>query len=135
MKQIFWLTFIFMTSTASALEPQNPIALCERFLEGPEKVECEKKMKDLSPDWYLATVCNQNFTDPSFYECVELTKTGAFSPRKLDLCTRDGISDSTRIACIKAAKTNTLEAFQNRQPAEINPKKSRPRLGSKRHDL
>lgn len=116
------LAFVFLFSAlAIALEPQNPASLCDRFLVGPPKTKCEKKMKALNPDWYLATVCNQNFDDNAFYECVDLTKSGAYSPLKLEACEADELSDQDRLGCVRSARTGIQEAFQ-RLPASLKNK-------------
>jgi len=109
--------FLMISLSAHALEPQNPVALCERFLIGPPKEACEKKMKSLKPDWYLATVCNENFDDQAFYDCVGLTKLGNYSPLKLEVCGGSELSDLDRIACVRSASSNSREAFQQRAPA------------------
>lgn len=130
MKQKFFFALIAMISSQApvqALEPQNPVTLCERFLEGPPREACEKEMKALNPDWYLATACNQIFDDKAFYECVKLGKTAAFSPIKLESCMGLELIDFDRLACVKSARTEIPEAFQKRMPAsKTKPKKSKP---------
>jgi hypothetical protein len=112
-----------------ALQPQNPTTLCDRFLAGPERTACEKKMKTLAPDWYLAAVCAKQFDDHAFYECLELSKTTAFSPKKLEACDEEGFSDQSRIACIKNTKvSSSREVYQAEAPAK---KRSAPQ-GSRR---
>lgn len=121
---------IVVPSKTFALNPQNPTSLCDRFVEGPERNQCEKKMKDLSPDWYLADLCSKQFEDKSFYQCMELTKTVKVSPKKLEACDNEGFSDQSRIDCIQGTKTTAHvdEVFQTR---EIEKKRVAPK-GSQR---
>lgn len=113
-----------------ALNPQNPTTLCERFAEGKERATCEKKMKDLAPDWYLASLCSKQFEDKSFYECMELTKTVTTNPKKLEACDNEGFGDKSRIECIKGTRSTAQvdEVFQTR---EIEKKRTAPK-GSQR---
>lgn len=131
MKSLSLALILILGSPVQAIEPQNPLFLCERFIEGPERTECEERMTKLKPDWYLATVCNKNFDDKSFYDCTELTKLGGFAPDKLDSCVGDEHNDSSRINCVKAALTKPEKAFQ---PATLKPaaKKAAPKTDSKK---
>lgn len=107
---------LIFSSLAQAIEPQNPLSLCERFLEGPDRTKCETRMTSLKPDWYLATVCNSDFDDKLFFDCVELSKLGSYSPEKLNDCLGDQYTDSARMTCVKAALTTPAKAFQKATP-------------------
>ena len=67
MTSLVWL-FLGLSSlvplSAFAVEPQNPVTLCERFIAPDIKLNCEKKIKKMSPDWYLAGVCEKQFDAP-----------------------------------------------------------------------
>jgi hypothetical protein len=69
------------------------------------------------PDWYVASVCNSNFDDQLFYDCVELSKLGSFSPEKLEGCLGDQYTDAARMTCIKGALTSPAKSFQNSSPS------------------
>ncbi len=113
--------------TGSALSPQNPITLCDRFVEGPDRVSCEKKMKDLAPDWYLASLCSKQYDDKAFYECVGLTKTTSFSPKRLEACDVEGFSDKSRYECIKGTRTAASQIEPVFQTREIPKKRVAPK--------
>jgi hypothetical protein len=116
----FLILMMIISLEALAIEPQNPVTLCDRFLVGPPKEDCEKKMKNWNPDWYLATVCNETFSDTSFYECVQYSKLGSYSPQKLETCSGDGLTDIDRLSCVKSARADRAEAYQQAKP---QPKK------------
>lgn len=119
---------VFGIQTASALEAQNPETLCERFVSGPEQATCQSKVKKISPDWYLASVCAKQFDDKSFYRCLELGKSASFSPTKLADCESSELNDESRISCIKHSEVKkTTEAYQTYQV----PKRKNP-IGSQR---
>ena len=121
-----FLTMMAAPVTTLALQPQNPTTLCDRFMAGPERTQCEKRMKDQAPDWYLASVCSKQFDDKAFYECVDLSKTTAFSPKKLEACDSEGFSDQSRLDCIKGTKVSRAEeVFQTETPKKrVAPKGS-----------
>jgi hypothetical protein len=125
--RFFFTAFcLFCTCISSfALEPKNPTSLCERFIEGPDRSQCEKKMTVLKPDWYLATVCNDNFDDLLFYECLNLNKLGSFSPEKLNDCMGDQLSDPSRNDCVRKALTTEAKSFQNAKPKGSPQKKKK----------
>lgn len=132
------LTFLFLFAVGmavpvigSALTPQNATTLCDRFVEGPDRVSCEKKMKDLAPDWYLASLCSKQYDDKAFYQCVELTKTASFSPKHLESCDVEGFSDKSRFECIKGTRTAASSVEPVYQTREIQKKRVAPK-GSQR---
>ena len=110
-----------------ALEPQNPVSLCDRFL-GAAQTECEQKMKDSKPDWYLATVCNLQFEDKLFYECLSLGGKQSFSPKALEACASHEMNDADRMTCIQNSRSTLAESFQDqrlsRKPASLPHKKT-----------
>lgn len=119
------LLMTFAAQATLALEPQDPKALCDRFL-GSDQETCEKKMTDLKPDWYLAAVCSHQFDDKLFYECVSLSQKHSFSPLSLEPCDSAELSDTDRMKCVESAKTTLAQSFQpeklQRKPASL-PKK------------
>lgn len=97
-------------SSAAPVDPKNPISLCERFIAPATRSACEKKIEKWGPDWYLASVCEKQFDDPLFFQCLELSQSKNFSPTALAACNLDGISDQERIHCLSHLKTPS--AFQ-----------------------
>lgn len=118
MKKLVLILIPLFAIQSLALDMTNPVSLCDRFLSETEQQACEKRVSALKPDWYLATTCGKQDDDQIFFECLELTKTGQFAPLKLDLCTMDNLVDSDRMTCIKAARTDSKEAFQQPRPAQ-----------------
>ncbi len=110
--------------SALALEPENPVALCERFLEGSPRLECQKKMEQWKPDWYAATTCNGIFDDKIFYECVDFSRSQSFLPKKLEECQGDQLTDLARLQCVKAAQTVKEKAFQSPAQRSSSQKKN-----------
>lgn len=122
MKYGFLISTLFASVTCLALQPQDPKSLCDRFL-GSDQTACEKKMTELKPDWYLATVCNRQFDDKLFYDCVLKGVRNTFSPVALQACDSDELGDTERMSCIDAAKTPMARSFQDekisRKPASL----------------
>lgn len=93
---------LLLASAAQTLEPKNPTALCDRFIAPLTRTACEKRLSKLSPDWYLASVCEKQFDDVIFFQCLELSSTINFSPVKLEKCNQPGGSDADRMACLSS---------------------------------
>ena len=124
--------FLSLPHEALAIEVQNPKALCERFLTSGERLRCEDQMKELKPDWYLAGVCNKQFEDKAFYDCLNLSKTAQFSPQKLEACEQADTTDEVRMDCIHKAEVSPAQAFQATAPTAPRAKPLRERI-SERH--
>lgn len=102
---------------ALALEPRDPSSLCDRFL-GSDQETCEKKISELNPDWYLAAVCNRQFDDKLFFECVGLSQKHSFSPLSLEPCDASELSDMDRMKCVTGAKVPAVaQGFQDERVA------------------
>ncbi len=106
-----------------AIEPTNPLTLCERFIAPETKKDCENKIKKIAPDWYLATVCEKQFEDKDFFSCLELSEKYNFSPAKLGPCA-EHMLDSERLGCLKMHASEF--AFQD-EPSTIKGSKTRLR--------
>lgn len=120
MPRLFFLSCALLgTQTGFAVEPQNPVTLCERFIAPDAKNSCERKLKKMSPDWYLAAVCDKQFEDSEFWKCVELSQTKNFSPVALEKCNAEGVTDSERLLCLK--NLAQVESFQNGQTPTRQP--------------
>jgi hypothetical protein len=105
---------------AQALEPQDPKSLCDRFL-GADQESCEKKVSELKPDWYLAAVCNRQFDDRLFYECIGLSAKHSFSPLSLEPCEANELSDMDRMKCVESAQTTVAKSYQPEQVTARKP--------------
>jgi hypothetical protein len=121
--------FLVASAGALAVEPKNPVTLCERFISPQTKSACEKRLDKLGPDWYLASVCEKQFEDSLFFDCLQLSATKNFSPIKLDKCDQVGIPDMERINClIGIAEKNSgmaSEAYQDGKPSPRKPANSK----------
>jgi hypothetical protein len=113
------LPLIFMS--AFALERLNPILLCDRFKDTGERKQCEEQMVKLEPDWYLASVCDKQVDDATFYDCLITSQTMELSPEKLKRCDRQSMSDEMRVECVRNAKVSQLEASY--KPGKLKKKK------------
>jgi hypothetical protein len=126
---ILGLSCVFILSNAHAIEPTNPMTLCERFIAPETQKECQKKISKLGPDWYLATICEKQFDDGDFYSCLQMSQNYNFTPDQLSKCDEPGFNDVERLGCLKTISGNI--AFQDekkpspsqRLPASKNKKK------------
>ena len=101
---------------ANAVEAKNPVSLCDRFLSSVDKDNCESRVKEMQPDWYIASVCEKQESDASFYRCLELGKTVSVSPAQLTQC-EEADSDMSRIACIQRVAEKSKGQDYQRLPA------------------
>jgi hypothetical protein len=106
-----------ISPSAQALEAQDPATLCDRFVAEADQKNCEKKIKEISPDWYLASACSHQFDDALFYSCLESGHKATFAPPALEKCSAEDLSDEARLICVKSAQTDVKKSFQNRAPA------------------
>ena len=104
------LTLLFAHDTLS-LDPRNPIALCDRFITVEEQKVCEKKIRTLQPDWYLAGICQHQYEDQNFYDCLGLSKKLDIPISKLHKCEDTDLNDEDRMSCLNkviTAKSNKV---------------------------
>lgn len=125
---------LFFAQLVFAIEPTNPIALCERFIAPENKKACEKKIQKIGPDWYLASVCEKQFDDAQFYTCIEMSQKYNFTPTALEKCTDPGFSDQQRLSCLQTISGNIAFQDQNKEPVQkLQNKKLRlPASGKKK---
>lgn len=130
------LSLLISSPAAFALDPQNPSTFCDRFLGELEKTNCEKRVKTLGPDWYLAKVCEKQFDDENFWGCLELSQRFNFNPKTLGPCEDTGMTDTQRLLCVeeKALRKNAsiMEAYQ-RMPASSEKPTQKKRNLTKPH--
>jgi hypothetical protein len=121
-----FLLMLTIPWVANALEAQEPTSLCDRFL-GSAQEACVKKITEMKPDWYLASVCNLQFDDKIFFDCLSLGAKHSFSPSALEACTAPDLSDADRMICIEKAHSSLADSFQadkvSRKPASLPVKR------------
>lgn len=104
-----------------AIDAVNPSSLCDRFVTKPEQHKCQARIDKLDPDSYLASACEKQFSEEAFWSCLELGKSMAFDPKKMDPCFGNEINDTQRLECLKKVATAKSESFQ-RFPAATSSK-------------
>lgn len=115
---LIWLLLLQLFSLrTNALEPQDPQTLCDRYITEAEQKICQKKVKMISPDWYLASACGHQFDDGLFYSCLEMGQKTGFAPLALEKCSSEDLTDEARLTCVKSAQIDLTKSFQSRQPA------------------
>jgi hypothetical protein len=95
------IAIILVPLIVLAIESMNPRSVCDRFTGPADQKSCQARVEALKPDSYLAAVCQKQFEDSAFWNCMELSKTASFDARKLDLCTGADINDQQRFNCLK----------------------------------
>jgi hypothetical protein len=79
----------------------EPTSVCgERFVAPKDIAACEKKIRTLSPDWYLTASCQKQFSHEGFWDCLNLNALYFFDPKKLGAC-QEPMQDSERMECIR----------------------------------
>jgi hypothetical protein len=136
MKIFTFITTLLLSMSTLALDPQDPKSLCERFLGGAQ-ASCEKKISDIKPDWYVASVCNRQFDDKLFFECLLIGKNSVFSLQKLEPCDSNDLTDQQRMTCVQGAQVALGDSFQSsqvsRMPASTPSKKTKSKALAEKH--
>lgn len=134
--QILFLTtgLALIGLSALALEPVNPVSLCDRFIKDTDIARCQAQAKKLDLDWYAATVCGQMDDDQEFLNCWKKIGGMSFSPQKMENCAKEDLSDSQRLSCLQATRDEVRPAKSRRpaaktaapvyQPLEIKPERN-----------
>ncbi len=121
---------ILSQSVANALDPRNPVTLCERFISLEDKKFCEQKVLEMQPDWYLAGICEHQYEDQSFYDCLSLSNKSDFPLAKLPVCESPSLADEERMNCLKGiavvSKPLPRGRSKERLPAAAKPKPIAP---------
>lgn len=127
MRKLLLLTMLLLPFSvfSSDLEPIAPDSACERFLDHSSQEQCFKLTREIG-DSYVAALCNQQFSNDEFFNCLETAKNYTFDPKKLSACNLEETSDTERTACLKAAgiKKSTEGGLQ-RLPASTKSKKKK----------
>jgi hypothetical protein len=95
------IAIILVPLLVLAIESINPHTICDRFTSPSEQKSCQARIQHLNPDSYLAGVCQKQFDNDAFWNCMELSKTASFDPKKADKCATSDMNDEQRIACLK----------------------------------
>lgn len=123
MKNIFVL-FLFFPLLGFAIDAVNPESTCDRFMTKAENKKCLEKIKKLQPDSYLASVCEKQFDDDAFYDCIEISGFATFNPIKVSHCEDTSLSDNARLDCVRGvADYSKKNESQERIPASLKSKK------------
>lgn len=104
-----------------AIEPMDPVTMCERFIGEKEKASCTEKAKKYDLDWYAASICYQLEEDKLFFKCWDNINGFAFNPKQLEKC--DGnkeTPDESRYACIHNQKFHKNSSHRIPAAAEKN---------------
>ena len=114
-----FLAILTIPLIVMAIDAVNPPALCDRFVTKSQQKSCQKKMTKIDPDSYLAAACEKQFSDEGFWNCLELSNTMTFDPKKMDECFSGDFSDTQRVDCLKrVAVTREFEKEPERQAAK-----------------
>ena len=99
------LVFALIPIFTLAIEPTNPVGLCDRFLGDEEKADCVSKISTADLDWYAASACSLQQEDKNFHSCLKEIQQASFNPEALELCAKDpSVSDELRFTCIQKIK-------------------------------
>lgn len=109
MKILLYSLFIFfgVPLVSFSLEPNNPVDICDRFLNEKKKSDCMKKVSS-DNDWYALNLCEKIQDDEKFMTCIETTYKAEFDPRLLGSCEQlSDSSDDNRLKCISLVKNRS----------------------------
>lgn len=127
MKTAIIFAIIFLCSQKNfALNPRDPLTLCDRFITVEEQKICEEKIRKIQPDWYLSGVCQHQYEDQNFYDCLILSRQKSFHISKLHQCEDSDLNDEERMECLNKIALKDDKKSQ-RQPASKKKPNSLPR--------
>lgn len=115
---------LLLSLTLFAADPINPMTLCDRFLAKEEIKECEFRIKATRPDWYLAGVCQQQFDNEAFFECLSLSRGNNFDPIEIQKCAGTEMNDSERMGCLQGIAKATPPQFEKEKRSPASKKKA-----------
>jgi hypothetical protein len=100
-----YFVFLLIPLLALAIEPNNPITHCDRFIGDADKAACIEKSQKMQPDWYASAACSLQDEDKNFLVCLDEIKDGDYHPEALELCAQGReISDEARLHCLQKIK-------------------------------
>lgn len=102
-----------------AIDTMNPKTACDRFVTSEDIKACNQRIKKIEPDSYLLALCEKQFDDDNFWECLELGNVANFDPKKMEKCESTEFNDTQRMDCLKgiADFTSKPSATFQRMPA------------------
>jgi len=100
MKQTL-LAILLVPLLVWAIDSINPVTLCDRFVTSVEQKSCQEKIQKMKPDSYLAGLCQHQFEDDSFWQCLEVGQTAKINPKKLEACFPTDLNDADRLSCLR----------------------------------
>jgi hypothetical protein len=107
------LAFLLIPLLTLALEPNNPVTLCDRFVNDSDKAVCLEKINRNTSDWYASSACSLQEDDKNFLACLDEIKDGTYNPEALDLCAqRREASDVSRLKCLQKIKNKDYTRAQ-----------------------
>lgn len=113
------LAFLLIPLITLAIEPNNPVTFCERFLADADKVACVKKTEQNHDDWYASAACSLQEDDKNFLVCLDEIHGGTFSPEALELCAKSrNLSDISRLNCIQKIKNRNYSRAEIKKCSE-----------------
>ncbi|MBC7371427.1 MAG: hypothetical protein H7326_07680 [Bdellovibrionaceae bacterium] len=111
--------FLIIPIITLAIEPSNPIGICDRFIGEQEKAECVAKTSKSDLDWYAASACSLQQEDKNFHACINEIQQATFNPEALEICAKDSnMSDSQRFLCIRKVKNRDYTRVQMKKCAD-----------------
>lgn len=113
------LIFFLLPTLALAIEPTNPVELCDRLITEAEKSQCLTKTTPGQLDWYAASACGKLQEDKNFMNCLEQIKDSFFNPQALELCSRSvEMTDEARSSCLQKIKNKDYSQKQLKKCTE-----------------
>lgn len=113
------LAFLLIPLLTLAMEPNNPVTFCDRFLGDADKASCVQKTEQGRADWYAASACSLQEDDKQFLICLDEIKNATYSPEAIELCANSReISDAERLGCLQKIKNRDYTRAEIKTCAE-----------------
>lgn len=99
------LAFLVIPLFTLAIEPNNPVTFCDRFLGDADKAACVEKTEKNKSDWYASSACSLLDDNDQFMTCLDEIKDGDYHPEALELCTQNReTTDENKRFCLQKIK-------------------------------
>lgn len=129
LKSIIAISFVPLV--VLAIESINPKTVCDRFVNPDDQKYCHTKIEKLNADSYLTGVCQKQFDDDAFWDCMELGQVASFDPKKIDHCSVTELSDQQRLTCLKESANFSTHPSAIFEPMKNNRNVRQPANQSK----
>lgn len=118
---------LFVSQNSFAIDAVSPESTCDRFQAKLEKKKCLEKIKKIQPDSYLSAICEKQFDDDAFFDCMETADVATFDPLKVSKCDDGQLSDQARIECVRSVADyhQKNEGQSDRTPASSGKSKKK----------